>query len=82
MLAAFGVNVIGGVVAEWQLDEVKECALKLKEAEIDHMSLPEQDKDGLKLQWKQWFEAYVKGFNSPTRSFSVANEQRSSAMHF
>lgn len=46
MLAAFGVKVIGGVVAEWQVDEVKECALKLKGSEIDHMSLPELVKDG------------------------------------
>ena len=36
LLAAYGVKIFSDSVAEWQIDKVKECAKKLKEAEIDH----------------------------------------------
>ena len=29
--AAYGMKIISGTVAEWQIDQVKECAKKLKE---------------------------------------------------
>ena len=42
--AAYGVKIISGSVAEWQIDQVKECAKKLKEAEINHSALTQQRK--------------------------------------
>jgi hypothetical protein len=59
--AAYGVQVISGSVAEWQIDKVKESALKLKEAEIDHSSLSLTEKENQKRQWKQSLEAYIHG---------------------
>ena len=50
--AAYGVRIINGTVAEWQIDKVKECAHKLKEAEIDHSSLSQTEKEEQKRQWK------------------------------
>lgn len=60
--AAYGVKVISGPVAEWQIDKVKESALKLKEAEIDHSSLSLIEKENQKRQWKQWLDATTQGF--------------------
>ena len=60
--AAYGVRIISCSAAEWQIDQVKECAKKLKEAEIDHSGLPQTDKDNLKHQWKQWIDATTRGF--------------------
>ena len=65
--AAFGVRFFGGTVAEWQLDAVKEYASKFKEAEIDHSSLPQNEKEELKLQWKQWLEATSQGMKDELR---------------
>jgi len=65
--AAFGVRFFGGTVAEWQLDAVKEYASKFKEAEIDHSSLPFQEKEELKRQWKQWLEATCQGMKDELR---------------
>lgn len=65
--AAYGVRFIGGVVVEWQLDSVKEYALKLKEAEIDHLLIPQNEKEELKRQWKEWLEATCQGFKDELR---------------
>ena len=60
--AAYGVKIINGTVAEWQIDKVKECAHKLKEAEIDHSSLSQTEKEEQKRQWKQWLDSTTQGF--------------------
>lgn len=60
--AAYGVKIISGSVAEWQIDKVKECAQKLKEAEIDHSSLSQAEKEDLKRQWKLWLDSTTQGF--------------------
>ena len=62
LLAAYGVKLINGSAAEWQIDQVKECAKKLKEAEIDHSTLTQTEKENLKHQWKQWIDATTHGF--------------------
>lgn len=46
--AAYGGIIISGSVAEWQMDQVKECAKKLKEAEIDHSEFIPTEKENLK----------------------------------
>ena len=66
--AAYGVKVISGPVAEWQIDNVKESALKLKEAEIDHSSLSLTEKENQKHQWKQWLDTTTQGFKEVLRS--------------
>ena len=60
--AAYGVKIISGSAAEWQIDQVKECAKKLKEAEIDHSALTHTEKENQKYQWKQWIDATTHGF--------------------
>ena len=60
--AAYGVRIINGTVAEWQIDKVKECAQKLKEAEIDHSSLAQMEKEEQKRQWKLWLDSTTQGF--------------------
>lgn len=60
--AAYGVKIISGSVAEWQIDQVKECAKKLKEAEIDHSTLTSVEKENMKHQWEQWIDATTHGF--------------------
>ena len=60
--AAYGVKIISGSAEEWQIDQVKECAKKLKEAEIDHSSLTHTEKENQKCQWKQWIDATTHGF--------------------
>ena len=62
LLAAYGVKIFSGSVAEWQIDQVKECAKKLKEVEIDHSAHSQLDKENLKHQWKQWISATTHGF--------------------
>ena len=60
--ASYGVSVISCNVAEWQLDAVKECAKKLKEEEIDHLSLSPAEKEIQKRLWKDWIDETTKGF--------------------
>ena len=60
--AAYGVRIINGTVAEWQIDKVKECAQKLKEAEIDHSSLTLAEKEEQERQWKLWLNSTTQGF--------------------
>ena len=60
--AAYGVKIISGTVSEWRIDKVKECAQKLKEAEIDHSSLTHTEKEEQKRQWKLWLDSTAQGF--------------------
>ena len=62
LLAAYGVKIISCSAEEWQIDQVKECAKKLKEAEIDHSALTPSEKENLKHQWKLWIDATTHGF--------------------
>ena len=69
--AAYGVRIINGTVAEWQIDKVKECALKLKEAEIDHSSLTQTEKEEQKHQWKQWQDSTTQGFKDKLKEEGI-----------
>ena len=60
--AAYGVKIISGSVAEWEIDQVKECAKKLKEEVIDNSAFTQTEKENLKHQWKQWIDASIHGF--------------------
>ena len=60
--AAYGVRIISGDAVEWQIDVVKECALKIKEEEIEHSSLTPTEKENQKSMWKLWIEETTKGF--------------------
>lgn len=60
--AAYGVKIISGSASEWQIDQVKECAQKLKEAEIDHSPLNHSEKEVQKRQWKLWLDSTTQGF--------------------
>lgn len=62
LYAAFCVKVISCDAVEWQIDKVKECAQKLKEAEIDHSSLSQTEKEDEKRQLKQWMDSTAQGF--------------------
>lgn len=66
--AAYGVKIISGSATEWQIDQVKECAKKLKEAEFDHSTLTPIEKENLKHQWKQWIDATTHGFKDELRA--------------
>ena len=60
--AAYGVIIISVSAAEWQIDQAKECAKKLKDAEIDHFILTQTEKENMKHQWKKWIDATTHGF--------------------
>lgn len=60
--AAFGVFLFGGFYTEQQIEMVKEAISRFKESEIDQSLLPQQEKESIKRQWKQWLDAYVDGF--------------------
>lgn len=60
--AAFGVKIISGTVAEWQIDLVKECGRKLKDEEIDNSMLTPTEKENQKSLWKEWIDETTKGF--------------------
>ena len=66
--AAYGVIVISGNVAEWQIDAVKKYAKKLKEEEIDHSSLTPSEKENQKELRKQWIDETTKGFKEVLKS--------------
>lgn len=72
--AAYGVRVFSDSVAEWQIDYVKECAQKLKEAEIDHSSLNQTEKEEQKRQWKQWQDSTTQGFKDKLKEEGGLNE--------
>ena len=65
--AAYGVKIISGSVAEWQIDQVKDCAKKLKEAGIEHSALTQTEKENLQHQWKQWGGATTHGFKDKVK---------------
>ena len=60
--ATYGVKIISGSASEWQIDQVKECAQKLKEAEVDHSPLSQTEKEEQKRQWKLWLDTTTQGF--------------------
>ena len=60
--AAYGVKVISGPAAEWQIEAVKKYAKKLKEEEIEHSALTPAEKDEQKRLWKQWLDVTTQGF--------------------
>ncbi|MBR5399917.1 MAG: hypothetical protein IK103_09030 [Bacteroidales bacterium] len=62
--AAYGVKLMGGFISEWQIDAIKECASRLKLAEIDHFQLSPCEKDELKRLWKQRFDALTSGIKN------------------
>ena len=65
--AAFGATLFSGVIAEWQIDVVKEAASRAKEEEIEHLAVSELDKEEMKRQWKEWLEAFAKGIKEELR---------------
>ena len=65
--AAFGASLFGSVVAEWQIDVVKEVASRVKEEEIEHMAVSELKKEEMKKQWKEWLDAFTKGMKDELR---------------
>ena len=65
--AAFGSALYFGKVADWQIEAVKKCASILKEAEVDHMILPDAEKEVLKSQWKQYLDIYTQGLKDELR---------------
>lgn len=66
--AAYGVKIFSDSVAEWQIDQVKECAKKLKETEIDHSTLTPSEKENQKNQWNQWINATTQGFKDELKA--------------
>lgn len=46
---------------------MKEVVSKFREAEIDHLQLPDSDKEELKRQWKQWLDATTRGIKDELR---------------
>lgn len=65
--AAIASCFIGGRISEQQIDFVKEVVSKFREAEIDHLQLPDSDKEELKRQWKQWLDAATRGIKDELR---------------
>jgi hypothetical protein len=66
--AAISSCFINGRISEQQIDHVKEIVSKFREAEIDHLSLPDSDKEELKRQWKLWIDATTRGVKDELRS--------------
>jgi len=44
------------------VDKVKECAKKLKEAEIEHSAHTQTEKENMKYLWKEWIDTFTHGF--------------------
>lgn len=65
--AAFGVRIISGNVAEWQIDAVKKYTKKLKDEEIEHLSLTPAEKENQKQLWNQWIDETTEGFKDVLR---------------
>ena len=65
--AAIASCFIGGRISEQQIDFVKEVVSKFREAEIDHLSLSDSDKEEQKSQWKQWLDATTRGIKDELR---------------
>ena len=58
---------INGRISEQQIDFAKEVIAKFREAEIDHLSIPDSNKEELKRQWKQWLDATTRGIKDELR---------------
>ena len=67
LLAAFGINIFRYNAFEWQIDEVKLCALNLKKAGIDHSQLSAKEKENMKRQWETWVETVSRGYKDTLR---------------
>lgn len=65
--AAIASCFIGGQVSEQQIDFVKEVVSRFRETEIDHLSIPDSNKEELKRQWKQWLDATTRGIKDELR---------------
>lgn len=65
--AAIASCFIGGQISEQQIDFVKEVVSKFREVEIDHLPIPDSDKEVLKRQWKQWLDATTRGIKDELR---------------
>lgn len=65
--AAIASCFIGGRISEQQIDFVKEVVSRFREAEIDHLSLPDSDREEMKRQWKLWLDATTRGIKDELR---------------
>ena len=65
--AAIASCFIGGRISEQQIDFAKEVVSKFREAEIDHLQLPDSDKEELKCQWELWLDATTRGIKDGLR---------------
>lgn len=65
--AAFNVALFGVIVQEQQIDFVKEIVSKIREAEIDSLSVSRIQKEEMKHQWKQDIEVYTQGIKDELR---------------
>ena len=68
--AAFGVKVISVDAVEWQIDAMKECALNLKEKEIEHSTLSLTEKEDQKRLWKRWIDDTTRGLKDELKRVS------------
>lgn len=65
--AAIASCFIGGRISERQIDFAKEVVSKFREAEIDHLPLPDFDREEMKRQWKLWLDATTRGIKDELR---------------
>lgn len=65
--AALTSFLINGRISERQIDDAKELISKFREALIDHLAIPESEKEDLKNQWKQWLDATTHGIKDELR---------------
>ena len=65
--AASASCFIGGRISEQQIDFVKEVVSRFREAEIDHLSFPDSDREEMKRQWKLWLDATTRGIKDELR---------------
>ena len=66
--AAIASCFIGGRISEQQIDFVKEVVSRFREAEIDHLSLPDSDREEMKRQWKLWLDATTRGITDELKA--------------
>ena len=65
--AAIASCFIGGRISEQQIDFVKEVVSKFREVEIEHLSLPDSDREEMERQWKLWLDATTRGIKDELR---------------
>ncbi len=66
--AYLGANFFSGVVAEWQIDVIKENISHYCEAQIDHSQHSYPEKEEQKRQMKQSLETYIHGVKDELRA--------------